>query len=63
MPYRLTKDGNGVEEEKGGKWHLKKRYPGPRAHTKAVAYLRALQINVEDAGGLKDKKPDSEEQK
>lgn len=49
MPYRLSDggDGNTVMKKEGGRWVKVKTHP---THSKALAHLRALQINVEHKG-------------
>ena len=49
MPYKLSDDKKAVMEQKDGEWHVKKRYTGTTAETKARAYLAALIINVDEA--------------
>ena len=41
MPYKVN--GSSVMIQKGGKWTVLKRH---ESHEKALAHLRALQINV-----------------
>jgi len=47
MPYKLSPDGEAVMVKRGGKWTVLKDHHDPK---KALAHLRALQINVEGHG-------------
>jgi hypothetical protein len=42
--------------QRSGRWQLLKHYTGPNARARALAYFRALQVNVGDHQGGKKKK-------
>jgi hypothetical protein len=46
MPYKI--EGTSVFVQRGGRWQLLKHYTGPNARARALAYFRALQVNVGD---------------
>jgi hypothetical protein len=50
MPYKI--ENNTVMVYKGGKWHVLKSH---ETHAKALAHLRALQVNVPEAHGKNGK--------
>ena len=47
MPYKLSESGDAVMVKRSGKWTVLKKHP---SHAKALAHLRALEINVEGHG-------------